>query len=63
MRRGRIKEETQAVIALVIGVVVILLVPALVWSAVIAGLYHIVQDKVQEIRRTFVRRKHGRGTG
>jgi hypothetical protein len=40
--------EMQAVIALVVGVVVVLFVPALVWSTVIVGLYQIVRDKVQE---------------
>ena len=38
----------EAVIALVIGTVVVLFVPALVWSTVIAGLYQIVRDKVRE---------------
>jgi len=36
------------VIALVIGTVVILFVPALVWSTVIAGLYRVVRDKIRE---------------
>lgn len=39
--------ETQAVVALVIGVVVVLFVPALVWSTVVSGLYQIVRDKVR----------------
>lgn len=38
--------EMQAVAALVLGVVVVLFVPALVWSTVIAGLYQTVRDKV-----------------
>lgn len=40
--------EAQAVVALVIGIVIVLFVPALVWSTVIAGLYQIVRDKVRE---------------
>jgi hypothetical protein len=44
--------ETQAVVALVIGVVVVLFAPALVWSAVISGLYQIVQDKVRGMLQT-----------
>jgi hypothetical protein len=40
--------ETQAVLALVIGVVVVLFVPALVWSAVIAGLLRMVRDRLRE---------------
>jgi hypothetical protein len=39
--------ETQAVLALVIGVVVVLFVPALVWSAVISGLVRMVREKVR----------------
>jgi hypothetical protein len=39
--------EMQAVLALVIGVVVVLFVPALVWSTVIAGLFQMVRDKVR----------------
>lgn len=38
----------EAVIALVIGTIVVLFVPVLVWSTVIAGLYQIVRDKVRE---------------
>jgi hypothetical protein len=40
--------ETQAVIALVVGVAVIFFVPALVWSATIAGLYQTIRAKVQK---------------
>jgi hypothetical protein len=40
--------EAQAVIALVIGTVVVLLVPALVWSTVIAGLVQIARENVPE---------------
>lgn len=39
--------EMQAVLALVIGVVVVLFVPALVWSTAIAGLFQTVRDKVR----------------
>lgn len=38
--------ETQAVLALVIGVVVVLFVPALVWSTVISGLWQMVRDRL-----------------
>jgi hypothetical protein len=48
--------EMQAVVALVIGTVVVLFVPALVWSTVIAGLYQIVRDKVREGRIALVRK-------
>jgi len=48
--------ETQAVVALVIGVVVVLFVPALVWSTVIAGLYRVVREKMREAVKTVTRR-------
>lgn len=38
--------EMQAVLALVVGVVVVLFVPALVWSNVISGLFQMVRDKL-----------------
>jgi hypothetical protein len=38
----------EAVVALAIGTVVVLFVPALVWSTVIAGLYQIARDKIRE---------------
>ncbi|MGD2103659.1 MAG: hypothetical protein PVJ55_00905 [Anaerolineae bacterium] len=38
--------EMQAVLALVIGVIVVLFVPALVWSTVISGLFQMVRDKL-----------------
>ncbi len=44
--------EMQAVVALVLGTVIVLFVPALVWSAVIAGLYQVVQEKMQEAVKT-----------
>jgi uncharacterized membrane protein len=40
--------ETQATIALVIGIVVMFFVPALVWHRVIAGLIQISREKTQE---------------
>jgi hypothetical protein len=49
--------EIQAVVALVIGTVVVLFVPALVWSAVIAGLYQIIRDRVRETRKALVGKK------
>ncbi|MGD8968266.1 MAG: hypothetical protein PVI07_12220 [Anaerolineae bacterium] len=42
--------ELQAVVALVIGTVVVLFAPALVWATVIAGLIQIVREKVRESR-------------
>jgi len=42
----------EGVVALVIGIAVVLFVPALVWATVIAGLRQIVRDKIQETRRT-----------
>jgi hypothetical protein len=47
--------EMQAVVALIFGTVVVLFVPALVWSTVIAGLYQIVRDKVRESRKALAR--------
>jgi Na+-translocating ferredoxin:NAD+ oxidoreductase RnfG subunit len=37
-----------AVVALIIGIVIVLFTPALVWATVIAGLYQIVREKVRE---------------
>ena len=48
--------ELQAVIALVIGVIVVLFVPALVWSAVISGLYQTVRKRVRETRKAVARK-------
>jgi hypothetical protein len=48
--------ETQAVVALVIGVAVIFFVPALVWSATIAGLYQTIRAKVQKSVKRVLRR-------
>ena len=42
--------EWQAVVALVLGVAIVLFVPALVWATVIAGVYQIVRDKVRHKR-------------
>ena len=38
----------EGTVALVIGIAVVLFVPALVWTTVIAGLIQIVREKVQE---------------
>jgi len=38
----------EGTVALVIGIAVVLFVPALVWATVIAGLIRIVREKVQE---------------
>jgi hypothetical protein len=40
--------EIQAVVALVVGVVFVLFVPALVWSAVISGLLQMARSKLRE---------------
>ena len=48
--------ETQAVVALVIGIVVVLFVPALVWSTVVAGLYQVVREKMQDTVKRVARR-------
>ena len=40
----------EGIVALVVGIVVVLFVPALVWATVIAGLIQIVRKKVQEKR-------------
>jgi len=45
----------EGIVALVIGIAVVLFVPALVWSAVIAGLYQIVQDKIRESLKAVTR--------
>ena len=40
----------EGIVALVVGIVVVLFVPALVWATVIAGLIQIVRKKVREKR-------------
>jgi len=40
----------EGTVALVIGIAVVLFVPALVWATVIAGLVQIVRDKIRETR-------------
>ncbi len=42
--------EVQAVIALVVGLAIVLFVPALVWATVVAGLYQIVREKIRDRR-------------
>jgi hypothetical protein len=48
--------EAQAVVALVIGVIVVLFVPALVWSTTIAGLYQAVRNKARKRLKAVARR-------
>jgi len=48
--------ELQAVVALIVGVIVVLFVPALVWSAVVSGLYQTIRRKVRETRRAVARK-------
>jgi hypothetical protein len=40
----------EGIVALVVGIAVILFVPALVWATVIAGLIQIVREKAREMR-------------
>jgi hypothetical protein len=42
----------EGTVALVIGIVVVLFVPALVWATVIAGLRQIVRERMKETRST-----------
>ena len=42
--------DIEGIVALVIGLPVVLFVPALVWATVIAGMYQIVRDKIRETR-------------
>jgi hypothetical protein len=42
--------EWQAVVALVLGMAIVLFVPALVWATVIAGVYQVVREKVRQKR-------------
>jgi hypothetical protein len=48
--------EAQAVVALVIGTVVVLFVPALVWSTTVAGLYQVVRKKIGTGVKTIARK-------
>ncbi len=51
--------EAEAVIALVVGVPIVLFVPALVWSADVAGLYRIVRDRVRKGLRALAQKAAG----
>ncbi len=42
--------DLQAAVAITIGVLVVLFVPGLVWATVIAGLYQLIREVVQERR-------------
>jgi glycine cleavage system H protein len=42
---------TEGIVALVIGITVVLFVPALVWATIIAGLIQIVRDKMAEMKQ------------
>jgi len=48
--------ETQAIVALIIGIVVVLFVPALGWSTVITGLYQTGRAKMRESVKTVARK-------
>jgi hypothetical protein len=43
-------DSIEGITALVVGIAVVLFVPALVWATVIAGLYRIVRDRIRETR-------------
>ncbi|MGB5931464.1 MAG: hypothetical protein WBH57_00140 [Anaerolineae bacterium] len=40
--------DLQAAVAIAIAVVVVLFVPGLVWATVIAGLYQLIRERIQE---------------
>ena len=42
--------SSEGMVTLVIGIAVVLFVPALVWATVIAGLRQIVRDRIRETR-------------
>ena len=46
----------EGIVALVIGIVNVLFVPALVWSTVVSGLVHTMRDKIRESLRAGTRR-------
>lgn len=48
--------EVQAVAALVIGTLVVLFVPALVWATVLAGLYQTARAKTSKSVKTVPRK-------
>ena len=48
--------EAQAVVALVIGIIVVLFVPALVWSTTIAGLYQVARKRIRARVKTIARK-------
>jgi hypothetical protein len=52
--------EAQAVVALVIGIIVVLFVPALVWSTALAGLYQVVRNGVRASLKAVTRRAPAR---
>jgi hypothetical protein len=45
---GAMMGGIEGIVALVVGIAVVLFVPALVWATVIAGLIQIVREKVRE---------------
>jgi glycine cleavage system H protein len=48
----------EGIVALVIGIAVVLFVPALVWATVIAGLIQIVRDKMVEMKQRLYYDQH-----
>ena len=48
--------EWQIILALVIGIPIILFVPALVWAAIASGLYQVIRDRAYR-RTTAARRR------
>jgi hypothetical protein len=51
--------EWQVILALAIGIPIVLFVPALVWVAVISGLYQVARERLRH-RATARRRKAGK---
>jgi len=47
---GAMMGGIEGIVALVVGIAVVLFVPALVWATVIAGLIQIVREKVRKMR-------------
>jgi hypothetical protein len=47
-KEGATMGSIEGIVALVIGIMVMLFVPALVWATVIAGMYQIVRGKSQQ---------------
>jgi hypothetical protein len=51
--------EWYLILVIVVAVVIVLFVPALIWAAVVSGLYHVAVDRLRR-RATVRRRKEGK---